>query len=212
VIILAIIAFFVFRRRRKVSKLAAIGYNSKTIEYNHEQKPELPGNDHGEFNGAEYSRKPELDTIAAHITPVAELAQAHSPHPLPELDSQARTSNIEILPPNVPELGSDPGHTKPSELDTNSRVQGANTLVSPPMVKSSNQGQGDSIGPLPLPSELYPTINVQEEDLDEEELRYQEQRLRERRALIAEKEKLAIEEERLRRIRAKKGENSRPGL
>ncbi len=197
VIIAAILAFFLIRRRQRSGQSSAANGGILERDDGHdEHKAELPGNKLGVTGGERYPGKPELDNIATQVKPVAELEQAASER----LD------------------GGHQGSVNPVELDTTPSppepVQASTTPKSPQRKPVPTQRPSQVLsesGPLPPALQLFPTVTELEVER-EEELRYRERRLKEKREFLAEKERLALEEEELRRLKARvKGGTSSSG-
>ncbi|PMD66824.1 uncharacterized protein K444DRAFT_607115 [Hyaloscypha bicolor E] len=204
-ILLVIITLFAWIRRKRAKRdtIVPCMVASDLQEDDYEHKSELPGIPPAIPIIGKVSRKPELDTATTSVGAVPELyngeiRQAHE-RPAPA----AQSPSLEATLPLVAELETSPniftsGPNLPSSTSLKNQPSSRSPAIPNP-AQSSPATPLTNPGPLPVGSYLYPLITTA---VEEDDLQYQERRLREKRELLAEKERLALEEDRLRDMMA----------
>jgi hypothetical protein len=210
VIIIAIgVAFIRICRRRSKNAITAHGNRAlEPLDWDPEHKAELIGTVLTVNTTERGPRKPELDAVDASVAAVLELDDNNTRQEAQELrisGSQPHASNLALAPISeyapIAELDAVAG-VQALELDTTMPSPGANiTQTSKPFIipPPPPTGSKSEVMPHPPNLDLSPVSVTQTE---EDDLQYQERRLREKRELLAEKERLALEEDRLRERRA----------
>lgn len=190
-ILVGIIGFFARRRKHRAGK----------AKNNPIQHQDMPPDYPSEYKAELHDPSTNLITSSEILGPVAAKAELQAPtHNIasfdavvPELESPKQVT--EKTPTNAELDAKSHPHQTTSELD--------NSPISLGNLGGSSKGdfkKQENTGPLTTPEEFaVPVLSPRTEE--DEELEYQERRLRERREILAEKERLAQEEEELRRLK-----------